>query len=292
VTGSDVAITDASKDIELVEKCFVISDLRCSEDRYNDLTKEPRAAAGSTALLRSLFQRKSASRDRFLKVLASHSGWITATKLEKESGLSERAVSNQAYRLRRAGVVESKDGKHRLLRERKPRRMTPCSQKSIPAFEDGRELRQLSRTMLARRGWPRKLIDQLFPTDGKDYEMRECRPRNGRTVTGRFYKTARVKLAESDPSFEEERSRILQPPKKEIEGAILKAVRGSGGRPLTTHTLSVRTDYDAAAVSLAARRLVSAGALVRHTVDRRRAGYAAVDEDELPVTSMSGRTAA
>jgi hypothetical protein len=214
-------------------------------------------------------RRRSAKRDLMLAALASKRGWHTAADLERVTGLSPRAVANQLYRLRREDLIETGDGKHRLVVKR-PR--VPCHQKPIPCFEDtGREFLQLSRSALVRRGWPPKLIDQLFPVEGRDYTTREVTTDSGHIVDARFYSTKRVKLAEADPSFEIRRDQILRPPRAKIENALRRVIKAANGAALTTSSLAFQTGSDVGAVRAAVNRMVKRGELERRDLGGRAA---------------------
>jgi hypothetical protein len=116
------------------------------------------------------FKSRSQSREQFLKALAKHSRWVSPRTLEREANLSHRAIVNQAHRLKAARLVGAKDGKYRLLQPRKSRALAPCRSRPMPVFADtGREHREVSRSALVKRGWPRQLIDSRFPDEGHNY---------------------------------------------------------------------------------------------------------------------------
>ena len=75
-----------------------------------------------------------------------------------------------------------------------------------------RERKTLSRSELSKRGWPKDLIDEMFPGRGKDYIEKEIVVDDlmGCVVKARFYPVSRIKEIELQPWFEVERAKIVR----------------------------------------------------------------------------------
>jgi hypothetical protein len=79
------------------------------------------------------FAHKSAVRDAVLEAITKHPGWVKATNIGAETGMSTDAIRKQLQRLAVAGLVD-RDGKgrYRKHRERQHRKLKPCGSKPIP----------------------------------------------------------------------------------------------------------------------------------------------------------------
>jgi len=158
------------------------------------------------------FKHKSAARDAVLTAISKHPGWVKFTTIAAEIARSPEGVRKHLSRLTEAGLVDrDHKGHFRKRHERKLRKLKPCSSKPIPLCRGiGKERRMLSRTELAKRGWPVDLIDKMFPKVEKDYIERDICTRDwARIVKARFYWVSRIKAIELQPQFEIERAKIL-----------------------------------------------------------------------------------
>jgi hypothetical protein len=158
------------------------------------------------------FKHKSSPRNIVLQAISKHPGWVKAATIAKETSMSAEAVRKQLTRLRAHDFVDS-DGKghFRRHRERKLRRLKPCASKPFPTCKGtNKERKTLSSSALLKRGWPRTLIEQLFPEAGKDYIEREVELEHpiGRVVRARYYWVSRIKAIELQPWFEAERTKV------------------------------------------------------------------------------------
>jgi hypothetical protein len=149
------------------------------------------------------FRHRSVARDTVMQALGKRSGWVKIKTIAKETGKSVESAKKQLQRLKVAGFVDSDGrGHYRKHHERKRRELKPCSSKPIPKCRATDEERKtLSRTDLRKRGWPKDLIDKMFPEAGKDYKEKEIALRDwsGRSVRARLYWVSRVKAIELQP---------------------------------------------------------------------------------------------
>jgi hypothetical protein len=160
------------------------------------------------------FRHKSALRDTVLQAITKHPGWVKASTIAAETVMGAEAARKQLHRLAVAGLVD-RDGKGRYRKhhERKLRKLKPCYSKPIPLCRGTSKIREtLSRSELSRRGWPKELIDKMFPEGKKDYIEREivvdCW--TGHVVKARFYSVSRIRAIERQPWFEVERAKIVR----------------------------------------------------------------------------------
>jgi hypothetical protein len=160
------------------------------------------------------FRHKSVVRDAIIDAVKQYRGWVKTTTIAEGIGVSLEATKKQLQRLRLAGFVENDGrGRYRSHRERKQRQLKPCSLKPIPKCRGtDRERKTLSRSELSKRGWPKDLIDEMFPGRGKDYIEKEIVVDDlmGCVVKARFYPVSRIKEIERQPWFEIERARMVR----------------------------------------------------------------------------------
>ena len=164
--------------------------------------------------LSAIFKHRSAARDAVLQSILKRRGWVKHKTVAADLSKTVEAVRKQLQRLRATGVVDYDGiGRYRRHRKRKQRALKPCSSKPIPNCRGtDRERKTLSRTALARRGWPRGLIDKVFPEAGEDYIEKDIdlSDRIGRIVKARF-SVSRIRAIESHPWFESERAKANFP---------------------------------------------------------------------------------
>lgn len=193
---------DACTDQEHAKSACSFNNLACAWQPSEGDTKPE----GNTECLVSLpFVRKSASRDAVVAALSDVAGWTTRRAIEQRSGVAGNALTKQLTRLVSMEVAQrGADGRYRLRRPRKPRKVEPCRYKPFPVWSDGRLIQSISRTKLVKRGWSRPLIDRLLPLAGRDFVRRRIKVKNwdGGFVDARFYSVERVLEMEHQPWFE------------------------------------------------------------------------------------------
>lgn len=157
------------------------------------------------------FKHKSRSRDLVFHAINDYRGWVKPRTLAAKTGMTEGAVKQQLKRLRRLElVIGDGRGRYRRRRERKPRRLKPCTAKPFPKSRKGTERKTLTRSQLKKRGWCKAMIDKLLPVARTDYIERDIE--NSYTLRlhrTRLYWVSRIKFIERQPSFEVERATIF-----------------------------------------------------------------------------------
>ena len=201
--------------------------------------------SGDELKLSGSFRHKSVVRDAVLQAINNHPGWVKVRTIAVETNMSPEAVRKQLHRLALAGLVDRNGmGRYRQHHERKLRKLKPCSSKPIPKRRDAStERKTLSRSGLSKRGWPRNLIDRIFPEAGKDYIEKEISMDDlgGRCVKARFYWVSRIKETERQPWFEVARAKLMR---QVSSGASqqLQLNNPDGSCPLPHHSEVVRTN--------------------------------------------------
>jgi putative DNA primase/helicase len=202
-----------------VRKVLSRHSMRAGDARKPARTQTMEARSGDEPKLTNGLRHQSGFGDAVLQAISKHAGWVKCTTIAAETGMSAEAVRKQLQRLGEVGLVDRDcKGRCREHHERRQRKLKPCSSKPIPKCrENGRERKTLTRTELVRRGWPRTLIEKIFPAVGRDYTERIITLPIGRAVKARYYWVSRIKAIEVKPWFEVERAHarrntVLKPP--------------------------------------------------------------------------------
>lgn len=185
-------------------------------------TFQPLRRVANKSKLSQALRHKSGARDAVLQKINSYRAWVKPNTIARAIGVSRDSVKKQLQRLHEMGLVDG-DGKghYRKHRERSPRKLKPCSEKPFPKCANGSKQRKtITRGELTKRGWPRTLIDTMFPERGKDYIQWDTFVEAlGRRIQTRIYFVSRVHAIEGNPFFEEHRiQHILATAKKRNTG--------------------------------------------------------------------------
>ena len=188
------------------------NNLDVAQTRHLRDTKGISGVNNESSLVSHEFARKSFARDSVITAISRFRGWVKPTTLAAKTAMSLAAVRKQLQRLTKAGLVDGDGyGRYRVHRIRE-RVLTPCCLKPFPKCRGTeRERKTLSLTDLKRRGWPMRLIEQVFPQAGTDYIEKEISlDLPARTVNARFYWISRIRAAELEPWFETARQDHLR----------------------------------------------------------------------------------
>jgi hypothetical protein len=203
------------KSIQIIEAQNQRVESALSPHQVNSLTVEKPGTRRDTLTMKpavkvSHFPHKSVARDHILDAIQQYRGWVKSSTVATKAGISLAAAKKQLQRLRRAGFVEGDGGgRYRKRRDRKQRKLKPCSLKPIPRCRGtGQERKSLTRGEMKKRGWNENLIDRLLPKAGKDYIEKEFALSgwSGQIVKTRIYRVSRIKAFELEPWFENERA--------------------------------------------------------------------------------------
>ena len=169
---SDQIIETQNQRAESASSPHLVSSLAVDKASRNRDTFSSNSTMRAAEKVSRNFSHKSIARDNVLKAFKQHRGWVKPSTVATKAGISLAAAKKQLQRLRKAGFVDGDGcGRYRKHRDRKQRKLKPCSSKPIPKCRGtGQERKSLTRGELKKRGWHENLIDRLFPKVGKDYK--------------------------------------------------------------------------------------------------------------------------
>jgi putative DNA primase/helicase len=260
---------------------FALNDINDVSGSHNIVSNNISRETETAPISRRKWQRRTASRDTIVSVLASY-GWVKLSTINREANLKGRAAYHQLQRLTARNLVERKGDSYRMIRERKPRVLKPCTSKPIPhCFGTMEPRKTLSRSDVIRRGWPAQMIDDRLPEEGRHYRTETFSTPDNRTVTARYYWVKYILAAEREPAFEADRSRFLRPPREDAENAVVRFLIDSKGLTQSNYHIALRTGLDPRVVAAVVKELVKQQILVGYTAGHTRMfGMAYMEELE------------